>query len=303
MKILIAGGSGFLGRALTKSFLGDGHQVYILTRGSRVPAGAQAVQWDGKTADGWGHLLNQMDVVIHLAGKSLASWPWTRSTKRVFETSRLEPGRALVQAIQAADSRPGIFLQQSGINYYGLRGPLADEDTPPADDFPAQLAVKWEDSSKPLDDLGVRRIITRTSPVLASDALLLKLMALPVQLFLGGKIGNGTQSTPWIHIADWIAAVRHLIAQPDARGPYNLIAPEETSNAQFMQTLATVLNRPYWFHVPEFLLRIFLGEMSVMITQGRFSRPKRLIQSGYVFQFPAAKEAFLDLYKRTQVAT
>ena len=142
MNIMIAGGSGFLGNALAKSFLMDGHKVFILTRGSRTMNGTQAIHWDAKTTDGWGHWVNEMDVVIHLAGKTLASWPWTNAMKKAFHDSRIIPGLALVEAIQKATQHPGIFIQQSGINYYGLSGDLADESTPPGDDFLSQLAVQ-----------------------------------------------------------------------------------------------------------------------------------------------------------------
>src|SRR5258706_16472788 len=134
MKVLISGGTGFLGGNLARSFLTDGHQIFILTRGFGVPRGAQKVQWDAKTTRGWGHLINEMDMVIHLAGKSLATWPWTSTTKRAFEDSRILPGLALAEAIRTATQRPGVFIQQSGINHYGLRGDLADESTPPAGD-------------------------------------------------------------------------------------------------------------------------------------------------------------------------
>ena len=114
MNIIIAGGSGFLGNALTKSLLADGHKVFILTRGSSVFSGAQAVKWDARTTSGWGHLVNEMDVVIHLAGRSLASWPWTAATKRDFHDSRILPGLALGQAILEADSPPGHFYSAVG---------------------------------------------------------------------------------------------------------------------------------------------------------------------------------------------
>jgi len=296
MNILIAGGSGYLGSALVKSFLADGHAVHILTRGARVHAGARAVKWDAKTTQGWGHLVNEMDVVIHLAGKTLASWPWTAAMKRSFHDSRVLPGLALAEAIRNADRRPGIFVQQSGINYYGLRGDLADESTPPAEDYLAQLAVQWEDATKSLEDLGMRRILLRTAPVLGRGGLL-PLMALPVRLFFGGPLGSGDQAMPWIHIEDWVGAVRFLIANENASGAYNLIAPTPTSNAEFNKTLAEALHRPYWFTVPAFLMRTFLGEMSVLILDGRFSQPKRLLESGFKFQFAGPREALTDLFK------
>jgi uncharacterized protein (TIGR01777 family) len=298
VKILISGGTGFLGRNLTRSFIQDGHQVYILTRGDHVPAHAQAVQWDAKTTTGWAHLVNQMDVVIHLAGKSLASWPWTSSTKQAFLDSRLSSALALVEAIRTASRRPGIFIQQSGINHYGLHGDTADESTPPADDFLAQLTVQWENATQPLEELGIRRVVIRSAVVLAKTEGLMPLMALPTQLFLGGPSGSGGQAMPWIHIKDWVRAVRYLIENKNARGAYNLIAPTPISNAAFNRTLAEVLRRPFWLPIPSFLMRNLLGEMNVLILEGRAAKPKRLIDAGYQFQFSAPREAFRDLYRK-----
>lgn len=300
MNILIAGGSGFLGTALTKSFVSDGHKVFILTRGARKNQNAETIQWDAKTTNGWGHRIHEMDVVIHITGRSLSTFPWTSATKKSFLDSRLIPGLALASAIQASAKRPNVFIQASGINYYGLSGNLADESTPPADDFLAQLSVQWENATKLLDELGVRRIVTRSAPVLGEGAALLNLMALPIKLFFGGRFGSGKQAMPWIHIQDWVGAIRYLIANEQARGAYNLIAPAQTSNAEFNQTIAQVLHRPYWFPYPEFLLRNILGEMSVLILDGRFSQPKRLIEAGYQFQFPGLKEALEDLTRYAQ---
>ncbi len=295
MNIMIAGGSGFLGAALAKSFLAEGHKVFILTRGSSVISGAQAVKWDAKTTNGWGHLVNEMDVMIHLAGRSLSSWPWTSKTKRDFKDSRIIPGLALAQAILEATQRPGIFIQASGINHYGLHGAPADESTPPGDDFLAQLTVQWEDATKSIEELGVRRVVVRSAVVLGKGEGLLSLMALPVKLFAGGPLGRGKFAMPWIHIDDWVSAVRYLIANENARGAYNLIAPVPTSSADFYRALASVLHRPYWFPTPAFLLQILLGEMSVLVVEGRFAQPKRLIESGYKFQFEGPREALADL--------
>ncbi|MDP2777880.1 MAG: TIGR01777 family oxidoreductase [Anaerolineales bacterium] len=295
MNIMIAGGSGFLGRALTKSFLADGYQVFILTRSSGKMKDVHALLWDAKTTNGWGHLVNEMDVIIHLAGKTLASWPWTVSTKRALHDSRILPGFALAEAIRNATHRPRIFIQQSGINHYGLSGALADESTPPGDDFLAQLTVKWEAATESVEELGVRRVVVRSAPVLAKDGGLLWLMALPIKLFAGGPLGDGKHAMPWVHIKDWVGGVRYLIENENARGEYNLIAPVPASNAEFNRTLAGIIHRPYWFPMPAILLSAFLGEMSVLILAGRFAQPKRLIESGYRFQFPAAREALADL--------
>ncbi|HEX6269887.1 MAG TPA: TIGR01777 family oxidoreductase [Anaerolineales bacterium] len=297
MKVLIAGGTGFLGTALTKSLTADGHEALILTR--RTPKHPNQFQWDGATTNGWGQLVNEVDAVVHLTGFSLEHWPWTKRTKQKFIDSRVIPGRALVSAIQNAARRPRVFLQASGINRYGLRGEsVADESTPAAGDFLAQLTVKWEDATKPVEELGVRRIITRNAVVLARRDGLFPLMALPTRLFFGGKFGDGKQAMPWIHIADHIYAMRFLLENKDARGPYNLIAPELTSNAEFMRTVARTLHHPYWFHVPAFLLRMVLGEMSILLTEGRYAQPKRLLELGFPFRFGNLKDAMEDLLSR-----
>ena len=298
MKVLIAGGSGFMGAHLIKSLTADNHQVWVLSRNpNRAIKDAQVVGWDGQTPTGWGQLVEEMDAVINLSGLSLHSWPWTKRKKQRFHDSRVNPGRALASAIQNASHRPDVFIQISGINHYGLRGEVvADESTPPADDYLAQLTVAWEDATKSVEDVGVRHVVCRTSVVLARDAILMWLMALPVRLFVGGPFGSGKQAVPWIHIDDEIGAIRFLMENPDAKGPYNLIAPQMTSNTEFMRALAKVLRRPYWFPVPAFLMRIALGEMSVLVTEGRFSRPERLFELGYNMRFKELEEALRDIF-------
>ena len=298
MKVLIAGGSGFLGKTLTKSLKQDNHEVLILTR--RAPRNPDQIRWDGKTTDGWGDIVNEVDVVIHVAGFGLEHWPWTRKQKEKFVDSRVLPGLALVSAIQSASRRPKVFLQSSGVNRYGLRGVgIADEATPPADDFLAQMTVPWEAVTEPLENLGVRRVVTRNAVVLDRNGGLLTLITLPVRLFFGGKFGTGKQAVPWIHIVDYVNAVRFLLRNEHAQGPYNLISPTQTSNAAFMRAVAMAVRRPYWFHIPAFLLKLSLGEMSVLLTEGRYSQPKRLIELGFQFQFGELENAMEDLLVRT----
>lgn len=295
MNVMIAGGSGFLGRALASSLIADGHQVFVLSRSSVAPAGAHAILWDARTTRGWGHLVEEMDVIIHLAGRSLSSFPWTASVKRDFHDSRILPGLAITEAIRLAKRRPALFLQASGINHYGLRGDMADESTLPGDDFLSRLTVDWEASTLPVEEMGLRRVVLRTAVVLDASAGLLPLMALPVRLFIGGPIGDGKFALPWIHLQDWVGAVRHLMADENARGAYNLIAPTPASNADFNRALARVLHRPYWFPTPAFLLKALLGGMSVLVVEGRFARPKRLLESGFQFRHPDIQNALSDL--------
>lgn len=297
MNVLIAGGSGFLGTALSRELEQEGHKVFILTR--RTPRASNEIHWDGKTTSGWGSRVNEMDAVVNLTGYSLAHWPWTKGMKQKFIDSRVIPGLALGSAIKEASRRPRVFVQISGINRYGLRNEgIADESTPPADDFLAQITVGWEDATKSVEELGVRRVITRNAPVIAGRGGLFPLMVLPVRLFFGGRFGDGRQATPWIHLKDYVAAVKFLLENENAAGPFNLVAPTPTSNVDFMQSAAHELGRPYWFHLPSFLLRIPLGEMSVLLTEGNYSQPKRLLELGYKFLFPTFEDAVRDIFNR-----
>ena len=297
MKVLIAGGSGFLGTALRNSLVKDGHEVFILTR--RASKDPKQVQWDGKTIDGWGQIVNEMDAVVNLTGYGLEHWPWTKRQKQKFVDSRAMPGRALAAAIQGAARRPRLFLQTSGVNFYGLRGDaFADESTPPAEDFLARLTFGAEEATKPIEKFGVRRVIIRNAVVLARKGGLFPLMTIAPRLFFGGTFGDGKQAMPWIHITDHTNAMRFLLEHEEAYGPYNLISPQPTSNAEFMQAVARALHRPYWFHVPKLLLGLALGEMSVLLTEGRYSQPKRLIELGFQFQFGQLQNAMEDLLVR-----
>lgn len=297
MKVLIAGGSGFLGTALRKSLANDNHQVLILTR--HPPKDPDEIRWDGKTANGWGHVVNEMDAVVNLTGFGLEHWPWTKGRKQKVVDSRVLPGRALVSALQKATRLPRVFVQSSGVNRYGLRGEgLADESTPPADDFLAQLTVPWEEATRPVEEFGVRRVIIRNAVVLGRKGGLFPLMTLAPRLFFGGTFGDGKQAMSWIHIADHTRAMRFLLEQANAEGPFNLIAPQPTSNAEFIRAVCRALRRPYWFHVPTFLLRLVLGEMSILLTEGRYSQPKRLIELGFRFQFGTLDNAMEDLLVR-----
>lgn len=297
MKVLIAGGTGFLGTVLRHSLVQARHEVVILTRRASRQTGQ--VQWDGQTIQGWGHIMNEMDAVVNLTGYGLEHWPWTKRQKQKFVDSRVLPGRALVAAIQAASRRPKVLLQNSGVNRYGLRGEgLADETTPATPDFLAQLTVQLEAATQPVEDLGVRRIVTRSAVVIDRKGGLFPLMALPVHLFFGGKLGDGTQAIPWIHLVDEVRAMNFLLENEAARGPYNLVAPTPTSNAEFMRAIATALHRPYWFHVPRILLKLALGEMSVLVTEGRYSQPRRLLDEGFKFTFPTIEEALRNLYTK-----
>jgi uncharacterized protein (TIGR01777 family) len=299
MKILIAGGTGLIGRQLIQSLIPVGHSVVLLSRSAeRLPQvqGVSAVKWDGKTTTGWGGLMNEVDAVINLAGENLGSFPWTENRKRKFRDSRVAAGKALSKAIEESKTRPGVFIQASAMGFYGPRGEEeVDESTGPGIDFSSRLCIDWEESSKSIENLGIRRVIVRTGIVLARKGGILHQMALPARLFVGGRMGDGKQGIPWIHIEDEINAIIFLNGNTTAKGVFNLSAPEPVSNAVFTQSIASVLHRPYWFHAPKGIIKLVLGEMSTFLLDGHYMMPRNLMNLGFPFKFKTLKQALDDL--------
>lgn len=292
---MIAGGRGFLGSALGAALESSGHEVWRLSR--ERPRSPSELTWDGVNQGAWSSRLEGMDAVVNVTGYSLAHWPWTAAVKKRFIDSRVQPTRALTTAISELNHAPRVFLQASGINFYGLtETATADETSGPGEDFLARLCVEWESASAGLEAGGIRRIITRNAVVLDARTGLLPLMALPVRLFVGGRLGAGSQAMCWVHVEDYLGAAMFLLENAQAQGIYNLVAPMATSSEDFVRSLAAVLHRPYWMPAPEPILRLALGEMSVLITKGRPSQPKRLEELGYRFRFPTLDFALKNLY-------
>jgi uncharacterized protein (TIGR01777 family) len=302
MRIIISGGTGFIGTALTKSLLEKGHLVWILTRNlqtARMVEGAKGVGWDGRTDTGLIDLVSQADAIVNLAGESIGSGRWSVERKKRILTSRVETGEAISTAVRKANPRPKVLIQASAVGFYGTHGnePVVEE-TPPGSGFLAEVCKKWEASTRPVEEWGVRRAIIRTGIVLARDNGALPRMMLPFKLFGGGPLGNGRQGIPWIHLVDEVDSIRFLVENGKARGVFNLSAPKPLSNADFGRILAKVVRRPYWFPVPGFALRLLLGEMASLVLEGQFLIPKRLLEAGYKFRFEKAGDALDDLLKR-----
>ncbi len=245
MRIIVTGGTGFIGTTLTKHLLDEGHQVWILTRNphkTQVVIGAKAVGWDGRTVTGWGGLISQVDAIVNLAGESIGSGLWTAARKTRILSSRSEAGKAISEAFHQANPRPKVLIQASAVGFYGPHGDeIVTEDTGPGSDFLAGVCKAWEASSQPVEDFGVRRIIIRTGVVLSRDEGALPRIMLPFRLFAGGPLGNGSQGVPWIHLADEVAGIRFLLQNENASGVFNLSAPEPLSNADFGRMLAKLM--------------------------------------------------------------
>ena len=305
VRIIIAGGSGLIGRALTASLVHDEHEVIILSRSPEnvrdLPKGARAVGWDGKTAAGWGKLVEQTDAIVNLAGESIAGEGfvpsrWTEERKQRIRQSRVDAGKAMVAAVTAASNKPEVLIQSSAIGYYGPHADeIIDEDFPAGDDYLARVCVDWEAASAAVEDQGVRRVIIRTGLVLTAQGGIFTRLQLPFKLFVGGPMGSGNQYYSWIHRQDEIAAIRFLIVTKEAQGAFNMAAPNPVTSREFARMLGRVMGRPSAIPVPGFAMKMALGEVAMTALEGQRVIPKRLLELGFEFKYPDLEEALLEL--------
>ena len=298
MRIIITGATGFIGRALCKHMVEHGYEVIALTRNlpkAQVLLGEQvkSVKWDGQSAQGWASLADGAGAIVNLAGENIGSRRWTQARKRAILQSRLNAGRAVAEAVELSTVKPKVVAQASGIGYYGPHGnEVLDEASPCGEDFLSDVACQWEDSTKPVETIDVRRVVIRTGGVLEREGGMLPRLLLPFRLFVGGPLGGGRAWFSWIHRDDEVAAIRFLIEKEDAQGVFNLTAPEPLIMRDFCRLLGQVTRRPSWLPVPGFILRLLLGEMAeALLLSGQRVLPKRLQESGFEFKYPTAETA------------
>ena len=301
MRIIITGGSGLIGRALVDSLAKDGYELIVLSRNpaavKNLPKGARAEKWDGQSAQGWGQLADGAGAIVNLAGATISE-KWSEARKNEIRDSRVNAGKAIVEAVKAAKQKPGVVVQSSAVGYYGPRG--AEEITEASSagyDFLAKVCKEWEASTEELDGLGIRRPIIRTGVVLDLHGGALPKMVMPVKLFVGGPIGSGKQYFPWIHLKDEVAAIRFVSENKNANGVYNLSAPKPLTNKEFTQAIGKVLGRPTFMPVPAFAMKTMFGEMSTLLLDGQRQIPARLLKEGFKFQFADATTALKDVLK------
>ncbi len=301
MKILISGGTGLIGKALSNYFLDQGYLVGILTRKDNkkeLDGQLKFINWDAQSTSTLIPILHDYDVIINLAGENIGSGFWTKEKKERILKSRINAGNALSQAIKEAKVKPKVFIQASAIGIYGTsETETYDEESPVGNDFMASIAAQWENSTRLVDEIGVRRVIIRTGVVLDKTSGVLPLMALPFKLFVGGPLGSGKQILSWIHLRDEIQAIDFCIQNSNVSGPVNLSSPNALGNADFGKILSKVLSRPFWFPVPAFLLKIVLGEKSTLVLDGQNVYPRKLITHGFNFKYPGLQEALENIYQ------
>lgn len=296
MRILIAGGTGFLGQALQPHLRGRGHQVVVLSRRPQR-RGPDQIAWtpDG-TAGPWAAALDGADAVVNLAGAGIADARWSAARKATLTSSRLLPTRSLVAAIHAASAPPAL-LNASGIGYYGDRGAaIVTEDDRPGSDFLARLCVEWEHEAEQAASV-TRVVVLRNGLVMGRSGGALKKMLLPFRLGVGGPLGGGAQPLPWIHLSDWLALVTWLIERADARGAFNVTAPSPATNAEFTRALGRAVRRPAFVPVPAFALRVALGELADTLLTGQRAIPARATGMGFQFRFAEIEPALRDLLR------
>ncbi|MEA2639057.1 MAG: uncharacterized protein QOF51_451 [Chloroflexota bacterium] len=289
MKVIIAGGSGWIGSALAHSLLADGHEVVVLSRTARpstsVP-GAHSVVWDGRTVGAWAAELAGCHAVVNLAGASVADGRWTEARKQLLMRSRIDPTTTLVNAMEQMTGTMPLLVSASAVGYYGDRGaePLT-EDAPPGHDFLAQLAVAWEASACRASELGARVVVARIGVVLGAEGALPRL-AVPFRWFVGGPIGSGDQWISWVHLDDVVGMCRFAIDHPEVAGPMNVTAPHPVTNRELAEALANVLGRPSWIPVPGVALRVLFGELAESLLGGQRALPALAQRLGYDFREP-----------------
>ena len=310
MHVVILGGSGLVGRALSADWANDGHVVTIVCRHpEKVPPIepiVEVVRWDGWTPAGWGDRLDGADAVVNLAGETIGGnrlrqiffQRWTTAKKRRILDSRVNAGRAIVEAIRAARKKPGVLLQMSAVGVYGPRADEnLDENGPAGKDFLARVCVEWERSTEAVEAMGVRRVVVRTGLVLSLQGGLFPVILLPFRLLVGGPLGSGRQGFSWIHAEDHRRALRFLVENPQARGVFNVTAPEPVSNAELGRQVARALRRPYWFPTPTPLLRLVLGKKATLVLDGQRVVPRHLLETGFEFRHPTLEAALAGLLR------
>jgi uncharacterized protein (TIGR01777 family) len=294
-RILITGGTGFIGQPLCQQLISKGYAVTVFSRQPAVNVQALCGRVEA-VADL--ELLRHhpgFDTVINLAGEGIADKRWSDNRKQELRDSRIHLTNLLVDVIRSWESRPQALVSGSAVGFYGDQGrERVTEQTSPHDEFTHRMCSDWEREALGLEADGVRVCLSRTGIVAGPGGGFLKRMLLPFRLGLGGRLGDGEQFMPWIHRDDVVAALIWMMESGKAKGPYNVVSPNPVTNRQFTTCLAGVLGRPAIFPVPAPVLKLALGEMSRLLLTGQMAIPERLDAEGFRFQYPDLSPALAD---------
>jgi uncharacterized protein (TIGR01777 family) len=297
MKILITGSHGLVGKALISELVKDGHEIVSLVR--HKSEGASEIEWHPNQRSIDSERVSGFDVVVHLAGESIASGRWTDEKKRKIRESRVDGTTLLSRALAQSSKAPAAFISASAIGYYGNRADeLLNEKSAPGNDFLAEVCVAWERATGEAEARGVRTVHARFGIILDQEGGALAKMLTPFRMGVGGRIGDGKQWMSWIALVDVLKGLKFVIENESIAGPVNFVAPNPVTNGEFTKTLGDALSRPTLFPMPSFAVRLAFGEMAdALLLSSAKVEPKRLEESGYRFEFENLQPALAAILK------
>jgi uncharacterized protein (TIGR01777 family) len=297
MKIIVAGGSGFIGSELIRRLVDAKHDVVLLSRNPGAvrlleSASLKIVRWDGKTIGSWSQFIDGADAVVNLSGENIAAKRWSDLQKTRLINSRIDPTRAILQSINKSAKKPGVLINASAVGYYGNFGDGdVTETQAKGEGFLSDLCEQWEREALSAEKHRLRVVLLRIGIVLEPSGGALKKMLLPFKLFIGGPLGSGKQWFPWIHREDVINIILFALEKQSLSGAVNVASPSPVTMNEFSSLLGKAIGRHSWIRVPSFMLKLMLGEMSEMLIGGRRIIPKKLVDHGFVFKYPTLDEA------------
>jgi uncharacterized protein len=296
MRVLISGGTGMVGSALTRSLRAEGAVVQHLVR-KKEKTSPDEVIWTPTSAIVDIAAMEGYDAVVHLSGASVAQVRWTKARKQILRNSRVDTTRVLVDALARLQQKPSVFICASAIGYYGSRGDeILTESSGNGSDFLGMVCRAWEAEAARASTDGIRTVITRFGIILSPTGGALSAMATPFKFGLGGRLGSGKQWMSWITLEEVVAVIRAAIAEKSWSGPFNVVAPGPVQNAEFSRVLASVLHRPAFFAAPAFTLRIALGEMAdALLLSSQRVQPAKLQAAGFKFQEENLESALFNI--------
>jgi uncharacterized protein (TIGR01777 family) len=299
-RIILAGGSGFIGQSLAPVLLANGYNVVVFSRGAaHVEGGIEYVQWDGSTVGEWSSAVDGAEAIVNLTGKNINCRHDAQNRREIIR-SRVDSVRVLGEAIAPCAKPPNVFVQASGIGYYGDTGNHeVDETAPRGSDFSAEVCRQWEGAFEALDLPETRKVVLRLGVVFGRAGGALPMLEKLTRFFLGGAVGSGHQFISWIHVADLVRMFVVAIEQPEVSGVFNATAPVSVTNSELMRELRRALHRPWSPPVPAPLARAgawIMGMEGDLALLSNRAMPRRFLEHGFPFQFPNLRDALADLY-------
>ena len=308
MKVVVAGATGFIGKALVRALLQRGDSVVALTRNAdaaRASLGAEveALPWDGSNPGAWTRGLRHTDAVVNLAGEPIEARRWSRAQKDRMWSSRILSTKALLAAIAELETPPSVLINGSAIGYYGSRGStVLTENSAPGTDFLARLVSAWEEAARPVETMGVRLALARTGVVLGRGGGALPLFVLPFRFFTGGTVGRAGAWLSWIHLDDEVRAILHALSDDRVRGPFNVTAPNPVTFDTASRQIGEILHRPAWVPMMSTGIKLGLGELGEFVMASQRVHPTVLEGTGFTFTYTDSGAALRALLEGSHMA-